>query len=85
MGKIIVFEGADGAGKETQSRLLEQKLVLPAYDAVMKCSHLFNMLDARGAISVTERTSYVLRVRTLARGVAEQYLALVTPPAEISK
>ena len=55
-------------------RLLETGLVLPAYDAVMKCSHLFNLLDARGAISVTERTAYVGRVRSLARKVAEQYL-----------
>lgn len=55
-------------------RLLEGGLVLPAYDAVMKCSHLFNLLDARGAISVTERTAYIGRVRALARKTAEQYL-----------
>jgi len=55
-------------------RLLEGGLVLPAYDGVMKCSHLFNLLDARGAISVTERTAYIGRVRSLARKVAEQYL-----------
>jgi glycyl-tRNA synthetase alpha chain len=55
-------------------RLLEGGLVLPAYDGVMKCSHLFNLLDARGAISVTERTAYIGRVRALARRVAEQYL-----------
>lgn len=57
------------------AKLLEKNLPRPAYDAVMKCSHLFNLLDARGAISVTERTSYVLRVRTLAKCVAEKYLA----------
>ncbi|HBU69452.1 MAG TPA: glycine--tRNA ligase subunit alpha [Elusimicrobia bacterium] len=57
-------------------RLLENKLVLPAYDGVMKCSHLFNLLDARGAISVTERTSYIAKVRNIARRVAEQYLQL---------
>jgi glycyl-tRNA synthetase alpha chain len=56
-------------------RLLEQNLVLPAYDYCMKCSHAFNMLDARGAISVTERQKYIFRVRTLAKGVAEAYLA----------
>lgn len=49
-------------------------LVLPAYDYVLKCSHLFNLLDARGAISVTERTGYIARVRNLARTVAGEYL-----------
>jgi len=58
-------------------RLLELGLVLPAYDAVMKCSHLFNLLDARGAISVTERTAYVGRVRSIAKKVAELYLNTV--------
>ncbi len=57
-------------------RLLEAKLVLPALDYVLKCSHSFNLLDARGAISVSERTSYIGRVRNLARGVAEGYVAL---------
>lgn len=55
-------------------RLVEKKLVLPAFDYCLKCSHTFNMLDARGAISVTERTSYIGRVRTLARMCAEGYL-----------
>jgi glycyl-tRNA synthetase alpha chain len=65
---------------ETEARrLLDAGLVLPAYDAVMKCSHLFNLLDARGAISVTERTSYIGRVRGVARRVAEQYLQLQQP------
>jgi len=54
--------------------LLDKKLVLPAYDCVMKCSHLFNLLDARGAISVTERISYISRVRNLAHRAAEQYI-----------
>ena len=53
--------------------LLDKKLVLPAYDYVMKCSHAFNILDARGAISVKERTNYISRVRALARRVAELY------------
>ena len=57
-------------------RLLEADLVLPAYDYVMKASHAFNMLDARGAIGVAERTAYIARVRRLARGCAEAYLAL---------
>jgi glycyl-tRNA synthetase alpha chain len=50
-------------------------LVLPAYDFVLKCSHAFNVLDARGAISVTERVGYIARVRNLARKVAQAYLA----------
>jgi len=49
-------------------------LVLPAYDYVLKCSHVFNILDARGAISVTERVGYIARVRNLARKCAEKYL-----------
>jgi glycyl-tRNA synthetase alpha chain len=55
-------------------RLADMGLVLPAYDFVLKCSHAFNLLDARGAISVTERASYILRVRNLARLVARKYL-----------
>jgi len=54
--------------------LLEGGLPIPAYDQVLKCSHTFNLLDARGAISVTERAAYIGRVRRLARGVAESYL-----------
>ncbi len=57
-------------------RLLKEDLVLPAYDYVMKASHAFNMLDARGAIGVAERMGYILRVRRLARGCAERYVAL---------
>ena len=56
-------------------RLLETQLVLPAYDYCMKTSHLFNILDARGVISVAERTGYIARVRGLARGCAEGYRA----------
>ncbi len=52
----------------------EDKLVLPSYDYVLKCSHTFNVLDARGAISVSERTNYIGRVRSLARMVAAAYL-----------
>ena len=51
-------------------------LILPAYDFCLKCSHSFNMLDARGALSVTERTSYIARVRNLAKKCAEGYLKL---------
>ncbi len=56
--------------------LLERRLPLPAYDQVLKASHAFNLLDARGAISVSERTAYIGRVRKLAREVAEVYLEL---------
>jgi len=53
--------------------LLTAKLALPAYEQVLKASHTFNLLDARRAISVTERQRYILRVRTLARAVAQLY------------
>lgn len=55
-------------------RLLEEKLVLPAYDYCLKTSHSFNLLDARGAVSVNERPRYIARVRALARACAEAYL-----------
>ncbi|HEU18850.1 MAG TPA: glycine--tRNA ligase subunit alpha [Deltaproteobacteria bacterium] len=55
-------------------RMAERRLVLPTYDYCLKCSHVFNILDARGAISVTERTSYIQRVRNLARLSAEGYM-----------
>ena len=59
---------------ETEAkRLIEAQCVLPAYEMVMKCSHAFNLLDARGAISVTERAAYIGRVRALARAVAQAY------------
>jgi glycyl-tRNA synthetase alpha chain len=55
--------------------LLAAKLALPAYEQVLKASHTFNLLDARRAISVTERQRFILRVRTLARAVAQSYYA----------
>ena len=55
-------------------RQIEGGLVLPAYEYCLKCSHTFNLLDARGAISVTERTGYIARIRNLARMSAEAYL-----------
>ena len=61
---------------ESEAKLaLERQLVLPAYDYVLKCSHVFNLLEARGAISVTERTGFIGRVRNLARQIAQSYLA----------
>jgi glycyl-tRNA synthetase alpha chain len=61
--------------------LLERELPLPAYDQVLKCSHSFNLLDARGAISVTERAGYIGRVRALARKVAQLYVEKIAEPA----
>jgi glycyl-tRNA synthetase alpha chain len=55
-------------------RLIEKGLTLPAYDYCIKTSNLFNLLDARGAIGVAERTGYIARVRGLARLCAERYL-----------
>jgi len=59
--------------EETFDALIARGLVLPAYDLCLKASHVFNLLDARNAISVSERTRYIARVRRLARGVAEAY------------
>jgi len=55
-------------------RVLDKGLVQPAYDYVLKCSHTFNLLDARGAISVTERTSFIMRVRAMAKKCALKYI-----------
>jgi len=54
-------------------RLMEAQVALPAYEMVLKCAHTFNLLDARGAISVTERAAYIGRIRNLARAVAQSY------------
>ncbi|MBE9064092.1 glycine--tRNA ligase subunit alpha [cf. Phormidesmis sp. LEGE 11477] len=59
--------------QQEAKQLMERGLVLPSYDYVLKCSHAFNLLDARGVISVTERTRYIRQVRTLARQVAQLY------------
>jgi glycyl-tRNA synthetase alpha chain len=62
-----------GEFESEAKRLIEARCVLPAYEMVLKSSHAFNLLDARGAISVTERAAYIGRVRTLARAVAQAY------------
>ncbi|BDX04486.1 glycine--tRNA ligase subunit alpha [Planctobacterium marinum] len=67
-----MFRYFDEAEKQSQL-LIEQSLPLPAYEQVMKASHYFNLLDARQAISVTERQRYILRVRTLAKACAEAF------------
>lgn len=69
-----LFKEFDFYEQESQ-RLIELGLPLPAYEMVMKASHVFNLLDARHAISVTERQRYILRVRSLSRAVAEAYYA----------
>ena len=76
------FESADpellfslfASYEKEAARLAQEKFVLPAYDYVLKCSHTFNVLEARGLISVTERTGYIARVRELARLVAVNFL-----------
>ena len=69
-----LFGQFDQCEKDSQ-RLIEAGLPLPAYEQVMKASHVFNLLDARHAISVTERQRYILRVRALSKAVAEAYYA----------
>jgi glycyl-tRNA synthetase alpha chain len=76
------FEASDAAKLFEQfgffeseaKRLLDAKLPLPGYEAILKSAHTFNLLDARGAISVTERASYIGRIRALARAVAQAYV-----------
>ena len=54
-------------------RLLREEVILPAYDCCLKCSHMFNLLDASGGIGVTERTAYILRVRQMAVAIAKKW------------
>ena len=70
----VLFDRFANAERESQ-KLIELGLPLPAYERVLQASHSFNLLDARSAISVTERQAYILRVRTLAKAVAEAYYA----------
>ncbi|MCK4777675.1 MAG: glycine--tRNA ligase subunit alpha, partial [Actinomycetia bacterium] len=69
----MLFSHFDDYENEAK-RLLKNKLVIPAYDFVLKCSHIFNLLDARGALSVNERARYIGRVRDMAKRVAKKYL-----------
>jgi len=59
--------------EEEAASLIEAGLLLPAYDLCLRCSHLFNLMDARGAISVTERVKIIGRIRTLVNGIARRY------------
>ena len=67
-----LFHDFDHAEHECE-KLIEKNLALPAYEQMLSASHLFNLLDARQAISVSERQRFILRVRTMARAVAEAY------------
>jgi len=69
----MLFELFTMYEKEAKAAM-EKQLVFPSYDYVLKCSHIFNLLDARGVISVTERTGYITRVRNLARKIAKTYV-----------
>jgi glycyl-tRNA synthetase alpha chain len=66
--------GAFGSHEKEAQYLMQQQLALPAYEQILKAAHTFNLLDARGAISVTERAAYIGRIRNLARSVAQSYL-----------
>jgi len=68
LGQFALFEAES-------ARLMAAELALPAYETLLKAAHTFNLLDARGAISVTERAGYIARIRALARAVAQSYLA----------
>ena len=64
----------DAGAPASNDNLAMHRMVLPAYDQCIKASHVFNLLDARGVISVTERQSYILRVRNLAKACGEAFL-----------
>jgi glycyl-tRNA synthetase alpha chain len=69
-----VLLGRFGEHETDAARLLEEGLPLPAYEQILKAAHSFNLLDARGAISVTERAQYIARIRNLSRQVAQAYV-----------
>jgi glycyl-tRNA synthetase alpha chain len=78
LAPVDVLSRRFGEHEDECGVLLERRLPLPAYDQVLKASHTFNLLDARGALSATERAAYIGRVRNLARAVAQVYLELET-------
>jgi glycyl-tRNA synthetase alpha chain len=78
LAPVEVLSRRFGEHEDECGVLLERRLPLPAYDQVLKASHTFNLLDARGALSATERAAYIGRVRNLARAVAQVYLELET-------
>ena len=74
LAPVDILEARFDQHEQECRSLVERRLPLPAYDHVLKCSHTFNLLDARGALSVTERAAYVGRVRKLARRFAQLYV-----------
>jgi len=72
---VPTLTGLFEAYEREAQHLVAARLVLPAYEYLLKCSHIFNLLDARGAVGVAERASLMGRCRTLARSCAELYLA----------
>lgn len=72
---VAMLRGWFEASEKESLRLLEKELVLPAYEYALKCSHLFNLLEARGAVGVAERTTLMARTRQLARRCAERFVA----------
>jgi glycyl-tRNA synthetase alpha chain len=79
---IALYQELFTRHERESARLLESKLVLPAYEQLLKCSHTFNMLDARGAIGQSDRPRFVLRIRALAKRCAETYLEQRSEPAQ---
>lgn len=71
--------------EQEANKLLSSSVVLPAYEQLLKCSHVFNVLDARGAISQSNRPRFILRIRTLAKRCAELYLENSSQPSAVSR
>src|SRR5699024_7174648 len=69
----MLLDAFDTYEKEAK-RLIKEGLVHPAYDYILKCSHTFNLLDARGAVSVTERAGYLARIRNMAKAIAKVFV-----------
>lgn len=83
LADVDALQAAFAACEAEALKLVEAGLPLPAYEQTMKASHAFNMLDARRAISVTERQRYILRVRTLSREVAKAQVAMSAEDARV--
>jgi glycyl-tRNA synthetase alpha chain len=75
VASVGMLRQAFGACQKEAARLIEKDLLLPAYDMCLKCSHNFNLLDSRGAISVTERVKMISQIRALVNDVARRYTA----------
>ena len=74
MKKLIVTGGLGFIGSNLIKLLLEKKLPLPAYDQCLKASHVFNILDARGAISVAQRAEYIAKIRDMTKSVGQVWV-----------